>query len=116
MLFATGAGLNPLAGLGMIPFTLLPSLAILLPVYLWCRDVKRLGAAQSYSAVIGAGVIGGILIMALLAIGASPYSGWLSVASLKYHGLGAGLGGGCGLSWVAAHHVSRSRRSSRIDG
>lgn len=103
MLGALLMGLNPLGGLSVFPFTLFGALAVILPTYLWFRDLRKAPRRKCYTAV---GVAGGL-------------GGWFMLTALTgFHGvklgfLGALFGVSTALCWIGAHYLTR-RRSNVI--
>lgn len=93
---------EPAGGLSLLPFTLFGSLAVLLPVYLWCRDVRQASTRTAYLAVFVSGLVGGYLILLFffVALGGSVANpgGFPLIGSL--------FGGVTGACWIAVHWLS----------
>lgn len=106
---------NPIAGIGVWPFTLFESTTILLPIYLWFRDNRNLQLAKCYAAVIAAGSISGPLFILVILGGPGEYSRWTSLAFLRLLGIGASCGFGSSIVWVAVHYITRSRSTAKLD-
>ena len=99
MLGALLNGGNPLGGLSLFPFTLFGAVAVLLPSYLWLRDVRNASIRTCYTAVGLAGVVGGWFMLNALT----------SFHAFRNGHLGAVFGFSTALCWVAAHHLTRHR-------
>lgn len=90
---------NPLGGLSVTPFTLLGAVVVLLPVFLWFRDVRKISILACYVAVAVSGVAGGWLTLNALT----------GFAALRIGEMGAVFGLATALCWIGAHYLSRSR-------
>lgn len=109
-----GPALQLVSGLlGFMPFTLFGSIAVLLPTYLWFRD-KGGSRKEVYRAVILGGAGGAMLIMLILVIALGGLTAGRIPAQLL--GMGVTVGVTTAIWWIAAHHLTRSRRAEQNGG
>lgn len=110
MLGALMGGIHPFGGLTMMPLTLLASLCLLLPAYLWSRRLKRMTRARSYLAVLASGTFGGfavlVVVFGVLGRLADDFSG----ETMRLLPIGLAFGGATAICWVVAHHLTASTR------
>lgn len=114
MISAVPLGLHPLGGLSLLPFTLFGSAAVLLPAYLWARDIKGWERRRCYISVVISGAVGGFLILFLFFLAMGGLTTDASTALLRFYMLGALFGVSSATSWVALHYVTRGRRRLKV--
>ena len=90
-----------------LPFTLVGTVAVLLPTYLWARRAKGLSQAASYAAVLVAGVLGSFLI--LLAFILSMGGITAEAPPLELFLVGSLFGGVTAIAWVSSHYLTKPK-------
>jgi hypothetical protein len=105
-------GIHPSGGLSLLPFTLFGATVVLLPTYLWAKDIRQWQRRACYLSVILSGLVGGFLILFLFILMMGGLTSDASLALLGFLLLGSLFGGSTAVAWVAIHYLTRGKRTS----
>lgn len=106
MLGAIGGGIHPFGGLTMMPLTLLASVFLLFPAYLWSHRVKRMTRGRSYLVVLASGALGGFVALLLVFGALGRLANNISGEMMRLMPIGLAFGGATAICWVVAHHLT----------
>lgn len=105
-------GLHPFGGLSLLPFTLFGATVVLLPTYLWAKDIRQWQRRACYLSVVLSGLVGGFLILFLLNLMMGGLTSDASLVLLGFLLLGSLFGGLTAVAWVAVQYLTRGSRGA----